>query len=424
MENATIRAEELAKKYRIGEYRGGYETLRDTIAQGARRAMRLEHRQHYEEIWALDDISFEVAQGEVVGFIGRNGAGKSTLLKILTRITPPTRGRAEIRGRVGSILEVGTGFHPELTGRENIYLNGSILGMSRREINLKFPQIVEFSGIPKFIDTPVKRYSTGMYVRLAFAVAAHLDPEVLIIDEVLAVGDYGFQQRCMGRIEDISKSGRTVLFVSHDLQSVSRLCDRAYWLELGKVVQGGPSDEVTAAYVQAMSGVGSERRWERESAPGGEVVRLTSARIVDEDGRTIDAVDVRKRVGVEIGFTVLPPGRALFPKIKVMTSQGDIVFNAFDTDARWLQSASPGDYLSTAWIPPNLLNEGMMSVDVGVASLGAAKLDMHFNFPGLLTFHVQDPGLGDSAKGLFTGQFKGGVRPLLEWSSARPSGSG
>jgi lipopolysaccharide transport system ATP-binding protein len=422
MQDPTIVAEGLSKKYRIGEYRGGYETLRDTIAYGARRAMRLEHRQHYEEIWALDDVSFEIAQGEVVGFIGRNGAGKSTLLKVLTRITPPTRGRAEIRGRVGSILEVGTGFHPELTGRENIYLNGSILGMSRREINRKLPQIIEFSGVPKFIDTPVKRYSTGMYVRLAFAVAAHLDPEVLIIDEVLAVGDYEFQQRCMGRIEDISKSGRTVLFVSHDLQSVSRLCDRAYWLELGKVVQGGPSQEVTAAYVQAMSGVGSERTWEPETAPGGEVVRLTSARIVDEDGRTIDAVDVRKRIGVEIGFRVLPPGETLFPKIKVTTSQGEIVFNAFDTDSRWLQSAKPGDYVSTAWIPPNLLNEGMMSVDVGVASLGAAKLDMHFNFPGLLTFHVQDPGLGDSAKGLFTGQFKGGVRPLLEWSCAEPNG--
>ncbi|TML23656.1 MAG: ABC transporter ATP-binding protein, partial [Actinobacteria bacterium] len=197
MADTAVRAEGLSKRYRIGEYRGGYETLRDTIALGARRALRLEHRPHYDEIWALHNVSFEVDQGEVVGFIGRNGAGKSTLLKILTRITPPTQGRAEIRGRVGSILEVGTGFHPELTGRENIYLNGAILGMSRREITRKFSQIVEFSGVEKFMDTPVKRYSTGMYVRLAFAVAAHLDPEVLIIDEVLAVGDYEFQQRCM-----------------------------------------------------------------------------------------------------------------------------------------------------------------------------------------------------------------------------------
>src|SRR5205823_3381559 len=239
--------------------------------------------------------------------------------KVLTRITPPTRGRAEIRGRVGSILEVGTGFHPELTGRENVFLNGTILGMNRREITRKLPQIVEFSGIEKFIDTPVKRYSSGMYVRLAFAVAAHLDPEILIIDEVLAVGDYEFQQRCMGRIHDISGSGRTVIFVSHDLQAVSRLCGRAYWLESGKIEQSGPTEDVIAAYLQAQIGVGAERAWdELESAPGRAWVRLTSARIVDKDGNTIDTVDVREPVGVEIGFAVLERRRPLFPKIKLV----------------------------------------------------------------------------------------------------------
>jgi len=230
----TVVANGLSKRYRIGEYRAGYETLRDTLSHTVRRALRLEQVDHsLEELWALKDVSFTVEEGEVVGFIGRNGAGKSTLLKVLTRITPPTEGTASIRGRVGSILEVGTGFHPELTGRENTYLNGAILGMKRREINAKFDDIVEFSGIGKFIDTPVKRYSSGMYVRLAFAVAAHLDPEVLIIDEVLAVGDYEFQQRCMGRIEEISGSGRTVLFVSHDLQAVTRLCGRAYCCRTG-----------------------------------------------------------------------------------------------------------------------------------------------------------------------------------------------
>ena len=365
-------------------------------------------------------MSFEVEQGEVVGFIGRNGAGKSTLLKILTRITPPTRGRAEIRGRVGSILEVGTGFHPELTGRENIYLNGAILGMHRREINRKLSQIVEFSGVEKFMDTPVKRYSTGMYVRLAFAVAAHLDPEVLIIDEVLAVGDYEFQQRCIGRIRDISRSGRTALFVSHDMQAISRLCDREYWLEQGHVAMTGPSHQVVAGYIQAQVGVGSERSWAGlAEAPGGRFVRLTSARVVDEDGRTVDAVDVRRPVGVEIGFVVHRAGAALFPKIKITNQQGEIAFNAIDTDPRWREPAEPGEYVATAWIPPNLLNEGVMSVDVGIASLGAAKLFNHLSMPGLLTFHVQDPGIGDSAKGLFTGQVRGVVRPLLEWSCTR-----
>jgi lipopolysaccharide transport system ATP-binding protein len=417
---AAIHAEGLSKRYRIGEYRRGYDTLRDTLAYSARRALRLEHRPSYEEIWALDDVSFDVGQGEAVGFIGRNGAGKSTLLKILTRITTPTKGSAEIRGRVGSILEVGTGFHPELTGRENIYLNGAILGMTRREITSKLSQIIEFSGVPKFIDTPVKRYSTGMYVRLAFAVAAHLDPEILIIDEVLSVGDYEFQQRCMGRIEDISKSGRTVLFVSHDMAAVSRLCQRAYWLELGSVKRAGPAEQVVAAYIQAQAGVGAEQVWEEvETAPGNDVVRLRSARVIDAEGNTVDAVDVRRRVGIEIGFTVLTDDVALFPKIKLTNGQGEIAFNAMDIDERWRAPAKRGDYVSTAWVPGNLLNEGMMSVDVGVASLGAARLDAHFNFAGLLSFHVQDPVVGDSAKGFFTGQFKGAVRPLLEWDVDR-----
>ena len=416
MTEVAVRGEGLSKLYRIGEYHGGYETLRDTLSRVTRRALRFEHRPSHEEIWALDDVSFEVFAGEVVGFIGRNGAGKSTLLKILTRITTPTRGRAEIRGRVGSILEVGTGFHPELTGRENIFLNGSILGMKRREIARKLPQIMEFSGVETFMDTPVKRYSSGMYVRLAFAVAAHLDPEVLIIDEVLAVGDHEFQQRCMGRIEDISQSGRTVLFVSHDLQAVSRLCDRVYYLNAGKVVSSGPSEEVVAEYLQTQAGAGSE--WtcvDAESAPGDDLVGLLSARVVDESGEAVDAVDVRASVGIEIRFVVRGEGQAIFPKLKLTTRRGEIAFNALDTHPRWREPARPGEFVSTAWIPANLLNEGLMTVDVGVGSLAAPKLVSHVNMPSLLTFHVQDPGVGDSAKGLFTGQVRGVVRPLLEW---------
>ena len=413
----TVHAEGISKRYRLGEFKAGYETLRDTLSHAARRALRLERVDHSrEEIWALKDVSFSVDEGEVVGFIGRNGAGKSTLLKILTRITPPTEGSAWIRGRVGSILEVGTGFHPELTGRENTYLNGAILGMSRREIRAKFDEIVEFSGIGKFIDTPVKRYSSGMYVRLAFAVAAHLDPEVLIIDEVLAVGDYEFQQRCMGRIEDISTSGRTVLFVSHDMQAITRLCTRAYWLHDGRVQAEGPAEEVVSRYLEGASGAGAEVVFEPDEAPG-YAVRLLSARVTDANGETMHTVDVRERVGIELRFAVLEDVGPVFPKIKLANERGEVVFNALDTDPRWRAPVEPGVYTCTAWIPPNLLNEGVIGVDATVASLGAGGLVNHVNVPTLIRFHVVDPALGDSAKGLFTGQLRGGVRPLLEWTT-------
>jgi lipopolysaccharide transport system ATP-binding protein len=414
----TVVAEGLSKRYRIGEFKAGYETLRDTLSHTVRRAFRLEHVDHsLEEIWALKDVSFTVDEGEVVGFIGRNGAGKSTLLKILTRITPPTEGTASIRGRVGSILEVGTGFHPELTGRENTYLNGAILGMKRREISSKFDEIVEFSGIGKFIDTPVKRYSSGMYVRLAFAVAAHLDPEVLIIDEVLAVGDYEFQQRCMGRIEDISGSGRTVLFVSHDMQAITRLCSRAYWLHDGRVAAEGAAEDVVSRYLQESSGAGAEVVFEQEEAPGTQLLRLLSARVVDASGETAHTVDVREQVGIEVRFAIHGETGPLFPKLKLANERGEVVFNALDTDPRWRASPEPGTYTCTAWIPPNLLNEGVIAVDVTLASLAAPTLRNHVNVPSVIRFHVTDPGLGDSSKGLFTGQLRGGVRPLLEWTT-------
>jgi lipopolysaccharide transport system ATP-binding protein len=415
----TIAAEGISKRYRIGEYKAGYQTLRDTLAHGARRALRIERVDHsLEELWALKDVSFTIDEGEVVGFIGRNGSGKSTLLKILTRITPPTEGTAWIRGRVGSILEVGTGFHPELTGRENTYLNGAVLGMKRREITAKFDEIVDFSGIGKFIDTPVKRYSSGMYVRLAFAVAAHLDPEVLVIDEVLAVGDYEFQQRCMGRIEDISTSGRTVLFVSHDMSAITRLCSRAYWLDGGRIMTEGHASEVVATYLQRASGAGAEATFEIDDAPGTEVLRLLSARVVDGRGDTVHTVDVREPIGIELQFAVLADTGPLFPKLKLANDRGEIVFNALDPDPRWRETPEPGTYTCTAWIPPNLLNEGVIAVDATVASLGGPGLQNHINMPSVVKFHVVDPGLGDTAKGLFTGQLRGGVRPLLEWTTS------
>jgi lipopolysaccharide transport system ATP-binding protein len=250
MNNVVIRVESLSKQYRINLVRDRYRTLRDEIASGVRSLFwRKGHsREEAETFWALKDVSFEVTRGEVVGIIGRNGAGKSTLLKVLSRITEPTEGRATIHGRVGSLLEVGTGFHGELSGRENVYLNGAMLGMKKAEIDRKFDEIVAFSEVGSFIDTPVKRYSSGMYVRLAFAVAAHLEPEIVIVDEVLAVGDVAFQKKCLGKIEGMANQGRTVLFVSHNMAAIQALCSRAICMSTGRIVADGPVLDVIRDY--------------------------------------------------------------------------------------------------------------------------------------------------------------------------------
>ena len=288
-------------------------------------------------------MSFEVQPGEVVGIIGRNGAGKSTLLKILSRITKPTTGQAEIYGRVGSLLEVGTGFHPELTGRENIFLNGGILGMSRREIARKFDEIVAFSEIEKFLDTPVKRYSSGMYVRLAFAVAAHLEPEILIVDEVLAVGDAAFQQKCLGKMEDVASHGRTVLFVSHNMSAITRLCPRTILLQAGQVIADGPSHEVTRVYLHSNMGTTAARSWsDPAAAPGNEVARLRSIRVRDEQGRTIEVADICKPVGIEIVFDVLEGGRILVPNFPCYDDQGTCVFHLAESDPAWRRRPAAG----------------------------------------------------------------------------------
>jgi lipopolysaccharide transport system ATP-binding protein len=271
MSDIAIRVENLGKRYRIGQ-RERYYALRDVLARSLTAPFRFLHRNNQSPIpdpqspnfiWALKDVSFEVKQGEVVGIIGRNGAGKTTLLKILARITEPTEGYAEVRGRVGSLLEVGTGFHPELTGRENIYLSGAILGMTKREIDQKFDEIVTFSGVEPFLDTPLKHYSVGMQMRLAFAVAAHLDPEILLVDEVLAVGDLEFQKKCLGKMEEVSRSGRTVLFVSHQMNQIRRLCERVIWLDSGRIVREGPTHEVVSAYEAAMT----SGEWLRQERP-------------------------------------------------------------------------------------------------------------------------------------------------------------
>jgi lipopolysaccharide transport system ATP-binding protein len=413
----AIEAERLSKRYRIGQMQAAYGTLRDSVARAAARVAGREERSEREEIWALRDVSFKVREGEVLGVIGRNGAGKSTLLKILTRITTPTTGRAIIRGRVGSLLEVGTGFNPELTGRENVFLNGSILGMKRREIQRKLDEIIEFSGVEKFIDTPVKRYSSGMGVRLAFSVAAHLEPEIMLVDEVLAVGDAEFQQRCLGRMEDLSGSGRTVLFVSHNMQAVNQLCDRAIWLEGGEIFEEGDPSDVVTHYLHSAFATGSRISWpDDETAPGDDLARLLSVRAVNDEGETIDTIDVRESVGIEIVFRVLREGPPVFAKIKVHDRQGNIAFNAMDIEPHSAERSAPGRYVATGWIPSNLLNEGQASVEAAVCTLHSPKLHPRAWRPDAVSFHVYDPGDGDSARGRFVGQLRGPVRPLLQWT--------
>jgi lipopolysaccharide transport system ATP-binding protein len=269
----VIEVQGLGKKYRVGE-RERYQALRDLLARAIKSPFQFLKRPAPDYLWALRDVSLEIRRGEVVGLIGRNGAGKTTLLKLLSRITRPTEGYAEIRGRVGSLLEVGTGFHPELTGRENIYLSGAILGMSRREINQKYEAIVEFAGVERFIDTPLKHYSSGMQMRLAFAVAAHLEPEILLVDEVLAVGDLEFQKKCLGKMQEVSESGRTIVFVSHQMNQIRRLCQRVYWLDGGQIRETGPTAEIVGAYESAMSSGDSSRdRDTRETGSKGRFVR-------------------------------------------------------------------------------------------------------------------------------------------------------
>jgi lipopolysaccharide transport system ATP-binding protein len=418
----AIDAQGVSKKYRLGEMQAAYGTLRESLSHAGKRMIGREHATaRKQEIWALKDISFQVPEGQVLGVIGRNGAGKSTLLKVLTRITTPTSGRVEIRGRVGSLLEVGTGFHAELTGRENIYLNGAILGMKRREIDQRFDAMVEFSGVEKFIDTPVKRYSSGMYVRLAFSVAAHLEPEIMLVDEVLSVGDAEFQRRCLGRMEELGSAGRTVLFVSHQLSAIAQLCDRALQINGGKIVQDGPPADVIAQYLHQTHSAGVERTWpSEEAAPGNDLAKIMSVRVLPHEGMPPGIMDVRHPIGIEIVFRVLKWGKPVFPKIKVLDRESTIAFNAMDIDERWRANSPPGEYVATAWIPGNLLNEGAVSAEVAICSIDFPKLEHHAAVYEAVSFEVLDPGEGDTARGVFGGQWRGVVRPLLEWTVEGP----
>jgi lipopolysaccharide transport system ATP-binding protein len=365
----------------------------------------------------LRDIDFSIDEGETLGIIGRNGAGKSTLLKILSRITKPTLGRAEINGRVGSLLEVGTGFHSELSGRENIFLNGAILGMRRTEIQKKFDEIVAFSEIEKFLDTPVKHYSSGMYMRLAFAVAAHLEPEVLIVDEVLAVGDAMFQKKCLAKMHDVSEEGRTVIFVSHDLNAVTRLCRKVIWLDSGRLKLAGDAGEVTSAYLFEQELTGSERIWNETDAPGNEVARLLRVRAVDENNHTSSAFEIGKEVWIEMTYDVLQSDKVLIPNVHFFNAQGYCLFVSHDWHGGWRDRPRPrGRYVSKVRVPNNFLTEGPLHI--GAALTTYSPLEVHFVEWNAISFNMIDNGDDpNSTRGDFTGEIPGVIRPLLDWET-------
>jgi lipopolysaccharide transport system ATP-binding protein len=420
----AIAIRDLGKKYTIAHNSTRPTSLREAILHRLRHPFG-DGRLKRETFWALRDVSFEVRPGEVVGIIGRNGAGKSTLLKILTRITGPTTGSIDIHGRMASLLEVGTGFHPELTGRENIFLNGAILGMSRHNITRKFDEIVAFAEIEKFVDTPVKRYSSGMYVRLAFAVAAHLDSDLLILDEVLAVGDNNFQRKCLSKMETVSGQGRTVLFVSHNMNTVNRICPRAILLQKGQIIADGASDEVTRAYLQADQDTMSNRSWpDLATAPGNHVARLRSVRVHDEEYEPIEVVDIRRPTAVEMTYEVLRDGFVLVPNIHFYNEEGICVFIAHDYyDTRWVRRPRPtGVYTSTMWIPGSFLAEGMLIVSTAVTTHDPEII--HAYEKDVVAFQVIDSHEGDSVRGDYVGTYPGVVRPQFRWETRHePAGA-
>lgn len=422
MTDFAIRAEGLGKRYQIGRQAARHDSLRDALTSALTAPLRNlrdirrigSAPEDADTFWAFRDVSFELRHGEVLGVIGRNGAGKSTLLKVLSRITEPSAGRATVRGRVGSLLEVGTGFHPDLTGRENLYLNGAILGMDRAYVERRFEEIVEFAGVAKFIDTPVKRYSSGMYLRLAFAVAAHLEPDVLIVDEVLAVGDAQFQKKCLGKMSSVSKEGRTVLFVSHNLTAVRTLCTRAILLRQGRVVADGTAGETVGRYLADVRDDLRERTYDDPgSAPQNGSGIIQRVRLRPLDAEESDELTTASPFAIEVDYRTKEPGAYLGFTVVVHDAENNIVFSSIgNREERWYGRAMPlGSYRSSCTVPGNLLNNGTYSVSVFM--FGQSFRDMYM-LNDVLRFEVAD---SPAIRGDYFGAMLGAVRPDLQWST-------
>jgi lipopolysaccharide transport system ATP-binding protein len=397
----VIEVRGLGKRYRVGE-REPYLALRDLLARAIRAPFRFAKRPPPDYLWALRDVDLEIRQGEMVGLIGRNGAGKSTLLKILARITRPTSGWAEVRGRVGSLLEVGTGFHSELTGRENVYLSGAILGMPKAEIERKFDEIVAFSEVERFLDTPLKHYSSGMQMRLAFAVAAHLEPEILLVDEVLAVGDAAFQKKCLGKMTDVARHGRTIIFVSHNMTALQTLCDRAIWIDKGSLLQDGPASAVISAYLAQFARPSGQSFWpDLKVAPGNDTVRIRKATVRLADDRTglkkdAEPITVRTPFVLEFEYWVL-------------REDGSRAFNTFPQCEPKLLPV--GLFRTCCHIPGDLLNDGNYRVQLVVVKDQSEEV---FDIEDVLVFEVHDARFADVK---WHGKIRGAVRPILDWTT-------
>lgn len=423
MSDIAIRAENIGKRYRIGQT-VGYKTLRESLVDTATAPFRrLRHLGKQppgtdapNTFWALKDVSFEIKQGEAVGIIGRNGSGKSTLLKILSRITTPTEGSADIHGRVASLLEVGTGFHPELTGRENIYLNGAVLGMKKAEIARKFDEIVAFSEIEKFLDTPAKRYSSGMYVRLAFAVAAHLEPEILIVDEVLAVGDAEFQKKCLGKMGDVAKEGRTVLFVSHNMAAVLNLCGKGILLDAGQVREVGSIQHVVNTYISSSMALDGEVVFSKGRHYPESELRFIAVRILDTDGLAKAHVDLLKGLNIQIEYEITHTIRMAQVAFELYNSMGVCVLCSSDFDTNPEDSKNfkyPGRYRTSCHIPPSYLRPGSYWIDLGSSVPNVRMLDEVHN---ALAFEIWDSG---SIVFKLSQVRRGVIAPILGWITQR-----
>lgn len=421
MSNIVLKAEGIGKKYVLHHRAGSarYATLRDKIADGVgsmARLLRTGARANlsHEEFWALRNVSFEIRQGEVIGIIGSNGAGKSTLLKIISRITEPTEGSIRIKGRVASLLEVGTGFHPELTGRENIYLNGAILGMGTAEISRKFEEIVAFAEIEKFLDMPVKRYSSGMYVRLAFAVAAHLEPEILIVDEVLAVGDVAFQKKCLGRMGEVTREGRTVIVVSHNMLSIEALCSKALWLRNGSLIEIGEPHQVISDYLRTSFSLLCNRIWkDSAAAPGNEHVRLYRALVRPLEGPANDPLLVCRALVMEFDFWNLKSDARLNAGIQLYNEHGVLLFESAPIETTsWLGKPFPqGLFRYACHIPANLLNSGTHRVALVIVENDDVLLHKEED---ILVFEVAD---SLEKRAGWYGPWDGAIRPILAWET-------
>jgi len=416
----AIKVENISKRYKIGTAPGKfkYGMLRDQIMAIPDALFNRNKAAEENYIWALKDVSFDLEEGQVLGIIGRNGAGKSTLLKVLSRVTEPTTGIVTVRGRVGSLLEVGTGFHPELTGRENIYLNGAILGMKRGEIEKKFDEIVDFSEVEQFIDTPVKRYSSGMYLRLAFAVAAHLEPEILVVDEVLAVGDAEFQRKCLGKMNDVAAQGRTVLFVSHNMSAILRLTQEAIVMQKGRLVMRGSTTDAVDHYLASGQSQAGERFWDPQEIPiNAEPFTPLSLRLTDMKGSVAENVRSVEPLTLEMRYRLSAPITGLRVGFYLSTIRGEYVFTSFDVDEpeefEKLSVRQAGSYVSKCVIPGDLLNEGRYLIGVNASSFGVKRYFMDEN---ALSFSV-DP---SAAPGMqWAEQRQGPLRPRLKWTIER-----